>query len=369
MMDVQIPRHAGNVCVLFVMGAICSLGLGCDDQERLDRLLERTKATTNLGANSALAALPESVAPKPAQRTVIARFKKPRALAIDGTSAYVVDAVSGSREQDEQLDVLRVPLWNAGERVRIASKQRMSGGPLVVRGDLFLVSPGDGPIDRLVKLGSPQGVATSWPPPLPIAPKVIGSAEPAVASDGTNLLFLAPSDDKAMLDVMRMPFAGGKPARLASAYPARVLFVAADARNVYYPESGRLMKLSIAGGGAPVEIARAVSALSAVSDGTYLYWADGGGKNLATIRRVSIGGGAPETLATGFSSPTGLVLDNESVFFIDRDAPDNGIYRVPKAGGPTVTVLRDQYAKGLTVDDKYIYWLDTAEGALCRAEK
>ncbi|WP_394823618.1 TolB family protein [Pendulispora albinea] len=376
---------APNALVALV--ALSSISaLGCDEAKRKQELTAATQSSASVTATARPAASAQPEPEKPHARTVLARFKKPKGLAVDGSSAFVMDAVSGDKEQNEVLDLLRVNLSaqaNPGagaEPVHLASKLRAAGTPLVIKGESFFAVGGDKPNgvgDRLMKAG------TSAPStPVQVAPKALALADPAVASngasngatngatDGASLFYLAPADDKTLLDVMRVPLAGGKPVRVASGgRSARVLFVAADSKYVYWPEAGRLMKAPV-GGGASSEVAKVVYAWAAVSDGNHLYWSDSPGDNMGTIRRIKIDGGEAETLTSGFSFPVGLALDDKSVFFVNYDSEDGGVYRVPKAGGSAVTLIRGQkHPKRIAVDDRHVYWINVGEGTLSQADK
>jgi len=371
------------------IGAAALLALcaqGCDEAQRKKELTAATEAkeanTTASASTNAAAATPKKApeTEKAHTRTVLARFKKPKGLAVAGGSAYVMDALSGDKDQNEVLDLLRVPVPAGGEPARVATKLRSAGTPVVVKDEVFFATGGDKPngaADRLLKVAADASGATA----AQVAPKALALADPAVASDGTNLYYLAASDDKAKLDVMRIPTGGGKATKIATGdRSARVLFIAADSKYVYWPEGGRLMKVPVAGGESK-EVAKVVYAWAAVSDGNYLYWSDSPGENMGVIRRIKLDGasagtapqagpGAAENLGSGFSYPVGLALDDKSVFFVNYDAEDGGVYRVAKTGGPTATLIRGQKnPKRIAVDDRHVYWINVGEGTLSQTDK
>ncbi|WP_394833483.1 hypothetical protein LVJ94_43950 [Pendulispora rubella] len=367
-----------GAAVLLALSAAASAG--CDEVQRkkdLTAATERKEASTAASASTNAASTTPAKAPeteKAHTRTVLARFKKPKGLAVSGGSAFVMDALSGDKDQNEVLDLLRVPVPAGGEPVRAATKLRSAGTPIVVKDSVFFATGGDKPngaADRLLKVAADASGAAA----VQVAPKTLALADPAVASDGTNLYYLAATDDKAKLDVMRLPLAGGAPTKVASGdRSARVLFIAADAKYVYWPEAGRLVKVPVAGG-EPKEVAKVVYAWAAASDGNYLYWSDSPGENMGTIRRIKLEspsgpGTAAETLASGFSFPVGLALDDKSVFFVNYDAEDGGVYRVAKTGGTTATLIRGQkHPKRIAVDERHVYWINVGEGTLSQTDK
>ncbi|WP_394843948.1 hypothetical protein LZC95_43705 [Pendulispora brunnea] len=369
-----------GAAVLLALSAAASEG--CDEVQRKKELTAATESkeasTAASASTNAASATPLPKSPAQAEkvhtRTVVARFKKPKGLAVSGGSAFVMDALSGDKDQNEVLDLLRVPVPAGGEPVRVATKLRSAGTPVIVKDDVFFATGGDKPngaADRLVKVGADASGAAA----AQVAPKALALADPAVASDGTNLYYLAAADDKAKVDVMRIPAAGGKPTKVATGdRSARVLFIAADAKYVYWPEAGRLVKAPV-GGGEPKEVAKVVYAWAAASDGNYLYWSDSPGENMGTIRRIKLEGPsgpgtAVETLASGFSFPVGLALDDKSVFFVNYDAEDGAVYRVAKTGGTTATLIRGQkHPKRIAVDERHVYWINVGEGTLSLTDK
>jgi hypothetical protein len=347
---------------LLLLLVASSLLVACKD----DSSARQVASTSAAPSASSPPKAPEPPPEQPHERTVVAHFKKPKALAVEGTHVFVLDAISGDKAQNELLDVFRVSLADdKHEPVRIASKQRAASTPVLFKGDLFFTVAGDTPAvpDRVVKLGSGGAVTT-------VAPKALSQADPAVATDGNSLFYFAPGESEKTMEVMRVPLAGGKPEKLATGdRTAKLLFIAADAKNVYFPEAGRIVRVPVAGG-APTELAKVVYAWAAASDGTHLYWADSPGDNQGMIRRAPIAGGAPDTLASGFSYPVSMSLDAKSVYFINYDAEDGVVYRVAKTGGTAVALLHGQKnVKRIALDATNAYFINVGEGTLARIAK
>ena len=354
-----------TVAVLASSGffAAGSLG-GCNDETKK---VPAPASASAPGAPLASAEAPAPLAEKLHERTVLARLHKPRSIVLEAGSAYVTDAIGGDKASNEILDVVRVPL-GGGEPTRLAKSQRINGALLVGKGDLFFTSISDVKgEDRISKIPIGRGGG-----PATVATRAMIQADPALATDGTSLFYfsLPAGADEKHADVMRAPIAGGKATKIASAdRTVRVLFIAADKENVYWPEPGRLVKAPVTGG-AVTEIAKVVYAWAAASDGMHLYRTDSPGESMGAIMRVPIAGGSPESLATGFSFPVALAVDAKSVYFVNFDAEDGAVLRVPKTGGTVTTLVTGQkHPSRLAIDDKSVYWISVGEGTVCKADK
>ncbi len=328
-------------------------------------------------AASASAPVPPPPPPeKPHERVVLAHLHQPKGLAQGGAFLYVADSVGGDKDKGtEVVDLVRVSAKaeDPKSELRLATKQRALGSPLVVKDDVYFTVAGDKPGEsKLVKMPTQGGAMTT------LATRVIGQADPAIATDGTSLYFLgvvgsaskADAGD-AKMDVLRLPLAGGKPQKLATAdKSARLLFVAADAHDVYFPEAARIVRVPVAGGDVS-EVAKVVYAWAAVSDGQSLFFSDSPGENVGTLRRAPVAASAPpaSTLASGFSFPVSLALGEHALYFVNFDAEDGGVFRTGATGGAAVPLVQGQkHPSRVLVDGTSVFWTNTAEGTVCRTD-
>jgi hypothetical protein len=86
------------------------------------------------------------------------------------------------------------------------------------------------------------------------------------------------------------------------------------------------------------------------ADGDFVYWVTGDG----AVRRVSIDGGAVETIVADLTNPSHVAVDGTHVYWA---ASGGVIARAPKAGGDVEQLAGDeQDTVALRVDDANVYW-------------
>ncbi|HEX6587431.1 MAG TPA: hypothetical protein VF039_00300, partial [Longimicrobiales bacterium] len=99
------------------------------------------------------------------------------------------------------------------------------------------------------------------------------------------------------------------------------------------------------------------------TDGTYVYWSNQAWENEggATINRIPVGGGSPETLVTGNELMKAFTIDATNIYFVR----DGYVWSLPKAGGsPSQLAALPDGSPGcpqgtLTVAASALYFTDT----------
>lgn len=107
-------------------------------------------------------------------------------------------------------------------------------------------------------------------------------------------------------------------------------------------------------------IAGQPQAVDVHSDGAYVYWSNQAWENEggATINRIPVGGGIPETLTTGNELMKYFTLDAANIYFVR----DGFAWSVPKTGGtptPIAAVFGDCPQANLTIAAGALYVTDT----------
>lgn len=155
--------------------------------------------------------------------------------------------------------------------------------------------------------------------------------------------------------------------------PGGGLFMAIGAENVYWSDdSGKVSKVSIAGGTATV-LATGQSVPQGIAvDGTSVYWAnegtgigpDGGTEWNGSIMKVPVDGGTPTTLASG-QSPVGIAVDKARVYW--ANSGQGTIMSLPIEGGtPTVLASGQSNPYGIAVDANNVYWTNSGDSTVMR---
>jgi hypothetical protein len=100
-----------------------------------------------------------------------------------------------------------------------------------------------------------------------------------------------------------------------------------------------------------------------VKDG-FAYWAN---ENVGPTR-APVGGGAAVTLAADVGAYW-VAVDGEDVYW--TNGLDETVKRAPRAGGLPVVLAHDQaLPEKVVVDDRYVYWIDSAvDGAVMKLAK
>jgi hypothetical protein len=156
--------------------------------------------------------------------------------------------------------------------------------------------------------------------------------------------------------------------------------IAIDADNVYWidrgtevpdpaQKGGKVSRVPKAGG-LPKELTGNLGwPKGLVMDADALYWA---GFVEGKIFKLDKRGATLTVLTEGQTSPRDLAIDATDVFFVTTPGE---VKRVPKSGGPAVTLAHDQRrVTHIAVDGEHVFWLSGAvdgqtEGEVTRASK
>lgn len=129
--------------------------------------------------------------------------------------------------------------------------------------------------------------------------------------------------------------------------------LAADGTYVYWTDylSGLVRRIAV-GGGTAETIASAQSSPSSLTvDSTSAYWLNTG--NAGGVMKVALAGGTPVALASNPQMPGDIAVDATSVYWTN----DKSVMKVPLGGGPPVTLASSsQPVYGIAVDVTNVYW-------------
>jgi hypothetical protein len=93
-------------------------------------------------------------------------------------------------------------------------------------------------------------------------------------------------------------------------------------------------------------------------DGLSVYWANGGAGAYGSIVKAPLGGGAPETLASGLTMPVSLVESGGLLYWYESGSSGGSIVHQAIHGGAVGTVIGGPSidAADLVVDSADVYW-------------
>jgi hypothetical protein len=176
--------------------------------------------------------------------------------------------------------------------------------------------------------------------------------------------------------IWQMPFATFRAITVATA-TAGAGGIAADANSpptLYWADSilGRINKIVGAGSTAIITSQTGVRGLAVTPASTGLVWTLDSGN----LEAGSTTGGSGLPFASGQSSPSGIVLDGNNVYWCNRgDGTVRGFQSTPgdlgtPLGGTQITLATGQNAPvGMAVDATAYYWVNGGDGTIMRLAK
>lgn len=353
-------RNCGASCLFWFLTLFATL-VGCESK----------------GASAtapSVSAPPTMLAPAPEKaRTPILLAQlngEPVHIAVDAAAVYVT-------EQDGDKDhvptnIVRIPL-NGGKPTVLAANQRAAQSIVAAKDALFWIVSGD--VDRNIA-DAVMRVPVAGGKPSKVG-KTFVASEAALVADATYLYF---GDYHATTGrLMRLPIAGGTAQEIAAYGEDTVSVLAVDAISAYWVSLGAIVKAPIGGGPVTVLVkdAGVGNVWGLASDGSHLYWTDRGNyrsddANTGAVRRIPVGGGIVETVASGLRGrPWGIATDATHVFWVINAERGGGIMRAPKAGGPASVVVGRQFSPvHLALDATHVYWANASgDKAVSKAPK
>jgi hypothetical protein len=270
----------------------------------------------------------------------------PTALAVDDEAVYWQDAAGLWRQA-----------LHHGKPVNLSSETapRALGVPLGFSllesgGSLYYAT--DAGVARVPRQGGPRQLVTS------------GTSVPLWADPVQDDLYAATGPNGGAM--VRLPLAGGAGETVRD---GTVVGIAGDAKALYFADRatqtiGRIDRATgtsttLAGGTGPS------TALLAFCGNLVCTYSEGSLHNDGAILCVSKRGGPLRTLATGLGFGFTMVGDSSGLYF--DDVVTASLYRAQPDG--TLDVLVRAQTPELALDDKYVYWTDTVQGAILRIAK
>lgn len=211
-----------------------------------------------------------------------------------------------------------------------------------------------------------------------------GTSQPSHYSSTVDLLDL---ERERTIQSCRLNGRGVRDLKIPGMTSGDAVAVDAKAALIYWTnaEAGQILYAPLAGGDPAVVLAKTNVAtptcLAVDAEGKLLYWGEfiAGqlGDEVGRIRRVTLDGTKPETVATFPGRPTGLVLasDSDRVYFAwhnlhttrQRIGPPSDISYVSTAGGDAVNLgahTTEPASLSLDAEHGRLYWAEPAEGEI-----
>jgi hypothetical protein len=305
---------------------------------------------------------------------VLTKLHQPREAALGKDALYVLDIPGDAPDPDEAIDVMAVPLTVGGTATKAFAGQHGAEGLAFAGGRLvWITAPSeDGKQHSKIVSATPGGAGAAGKPAT-VAP-TYDVDETLAVSDGADVfVFGDVKPGKSGPELLRLG-AGGKPAVVTVGAGAVVrTALAVNATHVFWVQGGSVVRAPRAGGdAAPVVKLPAGKIQRLAADDTAVYWTDTGTGDpqwSSRVYRATIADGKVETISDA-PSPFSIALDGDTVYWSSSTDVGGRILSRKKTGGATVVLAKEQHKpRGVAVDDKFVYWVNTGDGTVCRVAK
>ena len=197
--------------------------------------------------------------------------------------------------------------------------------------------------------------------------KVSTRPQSIATGEGDTHVYVASHDGE---KVVRVPRGGGAPEVLGGQHKD-VQFIAANADWVAWTRSpilgptGGVSRLEKKTGKISSVGENLLGPLGVTIVGSYAYWSNFAATT-GSIARVELSAGSIENVANGMVEVLSLTNDGKRVYWGTKGA----IWAVPVAGGNAVLLAKDQARPVyLTVDDRWVYWVNQDTGEVMKVAK
>ena len=185
----------------------------------------------------------------------------------------------------------------------------------------------------------------------------------AFVINGSNIAVAEGSFVEDFGQVVALPRTGGATTPLLTGISTASPPLAVDASNAYVADGWRVKKVPLSGSGvATVQVEGNDSIEDVAQEGGYIYWLEGGA--IRVIKRMPVGGGSVETLASTSEFVEQIATDSSAVYWVEGY---DTIQRVANSGGTVSTVASGLAAvSDLLSDGSHVYFSEQDAGRIRR---